>query len=88
MNTERCGVSLRIQSEYGKIRTRKISVFEHFSRSVKIIERFLDNFETPIFRVYWSLDVLINSITKAFSKFIYNNSIPKKMFLGITNDFI
>ena len=30
-----CRVSLRIQSEYGKIRTRKNSVFEHFSRSVE-----------------------------------------------------
>ena len=30
-------VNLRIQSEYGKIRTRKNSVFGHFSRSVKNI---------------------------------------------------
>ena len=34
LNTERYRVSLRIQSEYGKIRTRKNSVFGHFSRSV------------------------------------------------------
>ena len=33
LNTERYGVSLRIQSECGKIRTRKNSVFGHFSRS-------------------------------------------------------
>ena len=33
LNTERYGVSLRIQSEYGKIRTRKNSVFGYFSRS-------------------------------------------------------
>ena len=33
-NIERYEVSLRIQSEYGKIRTRKNSVFGHFSRSV------------------------------------------------------
>ena len=33
LNTERCGLSLRIQSECGKIRTRKNSVFGHFSRS-------------------------------------------------------
>ena len=33
MNTEICGVNLRIQSEYRKIRTRKNSVFEQFSRS-------------------------------------------------------
>ena len=34
LNTERYSVSLRIQSECGKIRTRKNSVFRHFSRSV------------------------------------------------------
>ena len=34
LNTERYFVSLRIQSECGKIRTRKNSVFGHFSRSV------------------------------------------------------
>ena len=35
LNTEIYGVYLRIQSEYRKIRTRKNSVFEHFSRSAK-----------------------------------------------------
>ena len=33
LNTERYGISLRIQSECGKIWTRKNSVFGHFSRS-------------------------------------------------------
>ena len=33
LNTERYGVSVRIQSECGKKRTRKTSVFGHFSRS-------------------------------------------------------
>ena len=33
LNMEKCAVSLRIQSEYGKIRTRKNCVFGHFSRS-------------------------------------------------------
>ena len=32
LNTETCEVSLRIQSEYGKIRTRKNSVFGHISQ--------------------------------------------------------
>ena len=32
LNTERYGISLRIQSEYRKIRTRNNSVFGHFSR--------------------------------------------------------
>ena len=34
LNTERYGVSFRIQSKYGKVRTTKNSVFGHFSRSV------------------------------------------------------
>ena len=34
LNTEKCGVSLQIQFEYGKIRNRKNSVFGHFSQSV------------------------------------------------------
>ena len=35
LNTEIYEINLRIQSEYRKIRTRKNSVFGHFSRSVK-----------------------------------------------------
>ena len=38
LTTERYSISLRIQSEYGKIRTRKNSVFGHFLRSVPNIE--------------------------------------------------
>ena len=34
LNTEIYFVNLRIQSEYGKIRTKKNSAFGHFSRSV------------------------------------------------------
>ena len=34
LNTERYEVSLRIQSECGKIQTWKNSIFEHFSRNV------------------------------------------------------
>ena len=34
LNLGRYGVFLRIQSEYGKIRTRKNSVFGHFSLSI------------------------------------------------------
>ena len=36
LNMERYSVSLRIQPEYGKIRTRNNSVFGHFSSSVQI----------------------------------------------------
>ena len=35
LNTERYEVSLRIQSEWGKIRTRKNFLFGHFSYSVR-----------------------------------------------------
>ena len=37
-NTKRYEVSLRVQSECGKIRTKNNSVFVHFSRSVKATE--------------------------------------------------
>ena len=33
LNTKSYGVALRIHSEYGKIQTRKSSIFGHFSRS-------------------------------------------------------
>ena len=51
LNTEIYGVNLRIQSKYGKIRTRKNSVFEHFSRSVA--EK-IDNLFTAS-KAYWSV---------------------------------
>ena len=38
-NTERYGVSLRIQSECGKIWTRKSSVFGHFPRNAEYDKR-------------------------------------------------
>ena len=34
LTTEIYGVNIRIQSEYRKIRTRKNSIFGHFTRSV------------------------------------------------------
>ena len=37
LNTEIYGVNLRIQSEYREIRTRKNSVFGHFSRSAMFL---------------------------------------------------
>ena len=40
LNTERYGVSLRIESECRKIRTRKNSVYGHFSRSVWSTEQY------------------------------------------------
>ena len=38
LNTEIYSVNLRIQFEYGKIRTRRNTVFGHFSGSVKYID--------------------------------------------------
>ena len=38
LNTEKYGVSFRIQSECRKIRIRKNSVFGHFSRSFKPVQ--------------------------------------------------
>ena len=42
-NTKRYGVSLRIQSEYGKIRTRKNAVFGQFSHSERDFRDFIDH---------------------------------------------
>ena len=38
LNTEIYSVNFRIQTEYGKIRTRKNSVFGHFSRSESVFQ--------------------------------------------------
>ena len=48
--TEIYGVNLRIQSEYRKIRTRKNSVFGHFSRSVT----FINNSKSVNIHLKWS----------------------------------
>ena len=54
LNTERYFVSLRIQCEWGKIRTRKNSVLGHFSRSVV----WYFNTRTKIW--FWNFEILIN----------------------------
>ena len=41
LNTERYFITLRIQSECGKIRTKNNSLFGHFSRSVHITKMFM-----------------------------------------------
>ena len=45
LNTEICGVNLRNESEYRKTRTRKNSLFGHFSRSVSCLDLFSWNVE-------------------------------------------
>ena len=54
LNTERYDVSLRIQSECGKIRARKKSIFGHFSRSVCIRRNlsFVLNHERDYLKIY------------------------------------
>ena len=44
LNTERYGVSLRIQSECRKIRKKNNSIFGHFSRSVIQLRGVFDDF--------------------------------------------
>ena len=49
-------INLRIQSKYGKIRTRKNSVFGHFSRSVtsKRVGHDLSKYDCPARKCKWS----------------------------------
>ena len=55
LNTERYGVSLRIQSECGKIRTRKNYVFGHFSRSVSLNIYSLWSYYTSSGQIFYKL---------------------------------
>ena len=50
LNTENYGVNLRIQSECGKIRTRKNSAFGYFLRSVVTIIKTVSIMEIPLKR--------------------------------------
>ena len=59
LNTERYGVFLRIQSEYGKIRTRRNSVFGHFSPSDGVLKKIC--FYYLIMCIYWTIFVTIGS---------------------------
>ena len=54
LNTERWFVSLRIQSECGEIRTRKTSVFRHFSRSEYVLTNWM--------KTLLILNVILNNI--------------------------
>ena len=56
LNTEIYGVNLRIQSKYGKIRTRKNSVLGHFSPSVLLVKDLINidgGKNMPIKKLYW-----------------------------------
>ena len=80
LNTERYFVFHRIQSEYGKIRTRKNSVFGHFSRSVWIVKFNM---------LQWFL-IIIQSIQGKYSCFrsslIYNTSTRHEQHECDTSD--
>ena len=66
MNTEIYSVNLRIHSEYRKIRTRKNSVFRHFSRSDCSwkFEKFRQSQITCY--IFWSAQVLFAFIKKRY----------------------
>ena len=72
LNTERYGESLRIQSECGKIRTRRNSVFGHVSRSVSTA---FANFIDLYFKIQkWLNDNFSESIEEDFGNmFIWDH---------------
>ena len=59
LNTDRYGVSLRIQSECGKIRTRIISEYGHLSRSEnkQYVFRFRNNNKASLFKVKTNVEI-------------------------------
>ena len=87
LNSERYEVSLRIQCECGKMRTRKTSVFGHFSRSVPISTEHLWNCYSWIFFIHiYHIDLCEFSCQYSFvlndkgeSKRIFAMSITEKL---------
>ena len=80
VNTERYEVSLPIQSECEKIRTRKNSVFEHFSRSpyeLYLLEnaKVLWGFSLPDVMTYWKTWLVIKQHRKPEEFFHSTNSV-------------
>ena len=64
LNMEGYGVSLRIQPEYRKIRTRNNSVFEHFSHFSRFIKQYSESrFETWAIAVQITASFLTESIS-------------------------
>ena len=75
LNPERYFVSLRFQSECGKIRTRKNSIFGHFSRSVRVNGSCSDELEVnPLSANFtkWSntLKQFVGSFLSVFGHFV------------------
>ena len=78
LNTERYEVTLRIQSECGKIRTRNNSVFGHFSCSVsdkKFIVKFSVKFKFNVKFFYskWSPKMFKNAICVGILNLLVNH---------------
>ena len=73
LNTERycITVSLRIYSEYGKIRTRKHSVFGHFSRSARYaFAQVMFRLPTLTYVFILSIKIRIENLNCSFSKLL------------------
>ena len=70
LNTERYGVSLRIQSECGKMRTRKKSVFGHFLRSTVFFFFFCQSCPEYQNRPYWDFGPCHNVKSNVFCDFL------------------
>ena len=94
LNTERYGVSLRIQSECGKIQTRKNFVFGHFSRSVSGRKLIKDDIMTKkcgfilVFPVFLStLSTSFCSFTLKFTFFISKTFKSYLTFLYISKKY-
>ena len=82
LNTERYFVSLRIQSECGKIHTRKNSVFGHFSRSDSQISRYALIVLVP---AAWQYDTNSYKILdKKIKKMREGNCLQVNIVLGLT----
>ena len=80
LNTERYSVSLCIQSEYKKIRTRNNSVFGHFSRSGQ-----LDICDIKPFQANFPLLYSLQSIEKLWFSDVY--WVESKFWSSVKKDF-
>ena len=77
LNTTRYGVYLRIQSECGKIRTRKNSVFGHFSRCAMREKRMSRSIILSL-----KIQMLIHWIKYMWTPFICRSSLLLKPLKG------
>ena len=81
LNTEIYSVNLRIQSEYRKIGTRNNSVFEHFSRSVCVLETTL-----RLFAQVWMACITENKNVSSVNSFALVEKPFKNLLMNIQNN--